>query len=85
MIGKRVYLRGSFGVIVEDRLNGMYDIELDPHPLIPAYDPELPRSLGPNRGKTIPCVYRDEFELVEVKSDLGRALFDLGARIAGLK
>lgn len=79
MIGKRVYFQGEFGTIIEDRFNGMYDIELDSRQ--PDYDPELPRSLGRNSGETKRCLYRNEFELVEVKSELGKALFDLGTRI----
>lgn len=82
MIGKRVYYRGKFGTICDDRNSGMYDIELDPAST--DYDPEIPKSLGRPVGKTIRCVCRDEFELVEVKTELGKALFDLGRRVGGL-
>lgn len=75
MIGKRVYFQGDFGTVVADRMNGMYDIELDPSDIV---DSELP---GKNCGPTKRCILRSEFELVEVKSELGKALFDLGARI----
>lgn len=77
MIGKRVYFQGDFGTVVADRNNGMYDIELDPANIL---DDELP---GKPSGQTKRCILREEFELVEVKSDLSRALFDLGKRMIG--
>lgn len=86
--GTPVIYKGEVGKIIRNRNNGMYDLEIEPEETIP--DSELPPSLGTQAGRTVHCVYENEFKVLDQKIRFDEAVANMrriceARRLAALK